>query len=61
MQASTPRPLQIEFEVPLYHVPSQGNNRQDIFTDTEDPKSFLLISLLIAQTELMNLTSSHMY
>ena len=37
------RPLRIEFEGALYHVLSRGNDRQDIFLNDDDYKTFLSV------------------
>ena len=37
------RPLRIEFEGALYHILSRGNDRQDIFLNDDDYKTFLSV------------------
>jgi REP element-mobilizing transposase RayT len=37
------RPLRIEFEGALYHILSRGNDRQDIYLNDDDYKTFLSV------------------
>ena len=37
------RPIRIEYEGGFYHITSLGNARQDIFAETEDYRTFLVI------------------
>ena len=36
-----PRPIRIEYAVAVYHVMTRGNNRQRIFKDDTDRKTYL--------------------